>query len=497
MHHAVATARTGTTESSRPRRIADPARGSIFGIIGMRIGIDFGTSYSAAAARVGDRLQHIRFGGLPQFRTAVFFPTALPDPADFQLTTAMEGEVAALVRAAKAEQTRSGAAARSDAQLHRDAVRTVRRQWLEQQVRKAETAAADLQNAVFGEDAIDSFLAEGSGHLVQSPKSMLGYDLLPRARQTITGIAAHILEHIRLTASQQLGTTVRAATLGRPVQFRSSMGPAGGQQALDILTEAAQVAGFDAVDFLEEPSAAALHHHASSAQRQTTLVVDVGGGTTDIAHAEIGGNDDPVIHRAWGLPNGGTDVDLALSLARYMPLFGKGATRLPAHHYVDAAMVQDAPRQRAFQQRDFGKVPAPYGERLQALQRDGGTTRLYRAVEAMKIRLSEHGDSHHRLDYIDPALSVTASREDLEAACADFLARVGDLLRAVRDELHAPPDSLFLTGGMSRAPYVQEMARQVFPQARFVQGDASLGVVSGLADYRPQLVPLQELRGLR
>lgn len=453
----------------------------------MRIGIDFGTSYSAAAARVGDRLQHVTFGGLPQFRTAVFFPTTLPDPADFRLTTAMEGEVAALVRTAKAEQTRSGVMPRSDAQLYRDAVQIVRRQWLEQQVREAETSAADLQDAVFGEDAIDSFLAEGSGHLVQSPKSMLGYDLLPRARQTITGIAAHILEHIRLTASQQLGTTVRTATLGRPVQFRSSMGPAGGQQALDILAEAAQIAGFDTIDFLEEPSAAALHHHASSTTRQTTLVVDVGGGTTDVAHAEIGGADEPVIHRAWGLPNGGTDVDLALSLAHYMPLFGKGATRLPVHHYVDAAMVQDAPRQRAFQKRDFSEVPAPYAERLQALQHDGGTTRLYRAVEAMKIRLSEHGDSHHQLDYIDPALSVTASRDDLQAACMDFLDRIGGLLRMVRDELDAPPDSLFLTGGMSRAPYVQAIAQQVFPQARFVQGDASLGVVSGLADYRPQI----------
>ena len=63
----------------------------------MRIGIDFGTSYSAAAARVGDRLEHIYFGGLPQFRTAVYFPTTLPDPAEFRLTRELEGEVAVLV----------------------------------------------------------------------------------------------------------------------------------------------------------------------------------------------------------------------------------------------------------------------------------------------------------------------------------------------------------------------------------------------------------------
>lgn len=449
----------------------------------MRIGIDFGTSYSAAAARIGDRLEHIRFGGLPQFRTAVFFPTALPDPADFQLTTALEGEVAVLVRAAKAEQTRSGVAARSDAQLHRDAVQIVRRQWLEAQRQEAEDAAADLDDAVFGEDAIDRYLEEGSGHLVQSPKSMLGYDLLPRARKTITGIAAQILEHIRLTAGEQLGGDVRLATIGRPVRFRSSLGPAGGEQALDILAEAAQIAGFEAVDFLEEPAAAALHYHAGSDTRHSTLVVDVGGGTTDIAHAQVGGSQAPVIHRAWGLPNGGTDVDLALSMAHFMPLFGRGGTRVSVHHFVDAAMVQDMPRQRAFHKRDFSEVPAPYNARLRKLQHDGGTTRLYRAVEAMKMRLSEHDASRHELDYIDAALSVQASRDDLQLASADFLGRLARLLQEVGEELDSPPDSLFLTGGMSRAPYVQAMARGAFPHARVVQGDPSLGVVSGLANH--------------
>src|SRR5690606_1186303 len=102
-----------------------------------------------AAARVGERLEHIHFNGLPQFRTAVFFPTELPDPTDFHMTREREGEVAVLVRAAKAEQTRSGVAPRSEAQLYRDAVQVVRRQWLEAQVKEAEEAAADLDDAVF------------------------------------------------------------------------------------------------------------------------------------------------------------------------------------------------------------------------------------------------------------------------------------------------------------------------------------------------------------
>ena len=249
---------------------------------------------------------------------------------------------------------------------------------------------------------------------------------------------------------------------------------------------AARVAGFEAVDFLEEPVAAALHYHAGSDTRHSTVVVDIGGGTTDIAHADVGGGEAPLVHRAWGLPNGGTDVDLALSMAQFMPLFGRGGTRLPAHHFVDAAMVQDMPRQREFHKRGFADVEAPYRERLLSLQRDGGTTRLYRGVEGMKIELSAQDDSLHALEYIDPSLSVQASRGDLVTASEGFLGRLTTLLQEVRDALPATPDSLFLTGGMSRAPYVQAAARQVFPQARLVQGDPSLGVVSGLADYRPR-----------
>jgi hypothetical chaperone protein len=448
----------------------------------MRIGIDFGTSYSAAAARVDGRLRHIEFNGLPQFRTAVYFPATLPDPADFALDTAMQGEVERLVREARTDRSRRGLPPREEAQLRRDAVQVVRRQWLEAQMRDARNSAADLQDAVFGEEAIDRYLTEG-GNLVQSPKSMLGYDLLPRARRTITGIAAHVLEHVRLTASQQLGVAVRSATLGRPVQFRSSMGAAGGEQALQILGEAAGIAGFDEFEFLEEPVAAALHYHARSAQRHDTLVIDIGGGTTDIAHASVGGSEPPLIHRAWGLPSGGTDVDLALGMARFMPLFGKGATRTPMHQLVDALLVQDAPRQRAFQQRDFGEVPAPFGARLQALQHDGGSTRLYRGVEGMKIELSARDTASHCLDYVDPVLRVTSHRTDLEDAGGAFIQRLQGLLREVRAQLESPPDSLFLTGGMSRAPYVQAAAQAVFPEARLVRGEASLGVVSGLASH--------------
>lgn len=480
----------------------------------MKIGIDFGTSYSAAAAVIDGRVRTVRFGEEPQFRTTVYFPEAVPDPSQFELTDALEAQVDALVRSARAQQTRAVGAAqaarreraarlpadqqdaaiasialptqRPDAELRREAIRAVRRQWLEEQVREARASAASLQNAVYGEEAVETYLAEGVGNLVQSPKSMLGYQLAPHVRQTIVGIAGYILEHIRLSASQQFGANVRSAVLGRPVQFRSSMGAAGGDQALAILTEAAASAGFDDVSFLEEPVAAALGYHAQSAQRHRTLVVDIGGGTTDITLAEVGGDVQPQVLGSWGIARGGVDVDLSLSLSRFMPLFGKAVTRVPAHHFVEAATVHDVVRQRDFQRRDaYRDVVDPFGSRLIALQQPGNTTRLSRAVESAKIELSSQAQNLAALSYIEPSLSLATAAYDLSQAAEPFLRTLTELLNEVADDiaarLGAAPTAVFLTGGMSRAPYIRETVQRCFPQARLVAGDPSLGVVSGLA----------------
>lgn len=446
----------------------------------MKLGIDFGTSNSAAAAVIDGRVVPIQFGEAMQFRTTVYFPEVMRDPNDFELTPALEHQVGELVDAGRRD-ARAAGQERSAEQLRRDAIRVVRRQWMEQQMREPRSSTAMLQNAIYGDAALEAYFEENEGNLVQSPKSMLGYNLHPRARQTITGIATHILEHIRLTASRQLGGAVRSATLGRPVQFRSSIGEAGNAQALDILQTAAIAAGFDQVDFLEEPAAAAMHYHAGSSDQHEVVVVDIGGGTTDIAHAAVGGRGAPRVHRAWGIARGGTDIDLALNLSAYMPLFGRGLSRVPAHHYVEAAMVQDMTRQRDFRQHNYRDVDAPFGPRLRALQDTGNTARLYRAVERCKIGLSDASDHHSALDFIERGLAVDTAATRLAEAASGYLRELGELLQQVRSDIGHDPAAVFLTGGMSRAGYIQQAAAAAFPGARLVHGDPSFGVVQGLA----------------
>lgn len=456
----------------------------------MHIGIDFGTSYSAAAALIDGELTLVRFGDAEQFRTAVYFPEQVPDPANFRLTPALEAQLETQLRLARRQQRQLAAAAaargqtlpaRSEAELQREAMRVVRRQWMEDQTRDTVASVASFQHALFGEEAVEGYLESGGGNLIESPKSMFGFRLDPQVRKVIVHIATHILEHIRLTASRQFRTPVRGAVIGRPVEFRSSMGAQGSLQAIEILQESATAAGFDEVTFLEEPAAAAMHYHQSLDQRQDTLVVDIGGGTTDVSHARLGGGETPHISRNWGLPRGGTDLDVSVSLHSFMPLLGKDRISMPAHRYVDAASVHDLPRQREFQQQNYRLVDDPYGTRLQALQAPGATTRLNQVAERSKIVLSGSPTCHAELGFIEPGLSADLGEGDFKAAIAVFIRQLQRTLTDVREQLDTLPQSVFLTGGTSRSPQVARCVREAFPEIPLVLGDPSLGVVSGLA----------------
>jgi hypothetical chaperone protein len=224
-----------------------------------------------------------------------------------------------------------------------------------------------------------------------------------------------------------------------------------------------------------------MHYHAESAQEHDAVVVDIGGGTTDVAHARVGGVQAPKIHRAWGIARGGTDIDLALSLGAYMPLFGRGHSRVPAHHYVEAAMVQDMTRQRDFRQHNYREAEAPWGARLQALQDTGNTARLYREVERCKIALSSAPKHTSALDFIERGLGVDVDPSRLEAAAGSCLGELTGLLEQVRADIGHDPAAIFLTGGMSRAGYLQAAVAAAFPGSTLVRGNPSFGVVHGLA----------------
>lgn len=144
-------------------------------------------------------------------------------------------------------------------------------------------------------------------------------------------------------------------------------------------------------------------------------------------------------------------------------------------------MVQDMPRQREFRSHRYDEVPAPFGKRLQALQDTGNTARLYRVVEQCKIALSGEPGHHSALDFIERSLTVDTDAALLDNAASGYLRELRTLLDQVRADIGHDPAVVFVTGGMSRAPYLRAAAAAAFPAAQLVIGDASFGVVAGLA----------------
>jgi hypothetical chaperone protein len=474
----------------------------------MWIGIDFGTSYSAAAGVVDGVLQHVPFGAQRQFRTAAYFPRDLPTLEGFTLTAAMEHEADIVFRASKRaqdlalrEHARAVAAAKdgapripapavqTDEQLWAQAVRTQRSQWLQEQHRREVVARDALSAASFGEEAIAAFIDDPRGRLFQSPKSLIGFKLMPGVREVIHSVLTSVLSHIRFSAGEHFGRAIDGAVIGRPVRFKSSMGAAGDEQALDMLGAAALAAGFTDVAFMHEPEAAALDWHALAPDRHRFLVVDIGGGTSDISLAEGGGAEPFQPIRSWGEAVGGGDVDYWLSLLEFMGLFGRNVGRHPNHIYSEAALVSDHVRQARFRAYDFGDYDSPYRERLAALQDGATTVRMAGAAEQLKIHLSANARGDADLGYIEPGLAVTTGKDNLDEAASYFLARFAALLDTVHADLDAAPARIVLTGGASAAPYVAEAVAARFPGVELVRSDPSLAIVSGLARAAEPLTP--------
>ena len=71
--------------------------------------------------------------------------------------------------------------------------------------------------------------------------------------------------------------------------------------------------------------------------------------------------------------------------------------------------------------------------------------------------------------------------DQLAAAADGYTSELSALLAQVRTDIGHDPAAVFVTGGMSRAPYLRAAAAAAFPQARLVIGDPSFGVVGGLA----------------
>ena len=367
----------------------------------------------------------------------------------------------------------------------------------------------DERDAYTGAPAISRYLEDPSGRFIQSVKSFL-HSASFRATQIrgrtwlIEDLVALLLRRVREAAAPHLGGSApEAVVLGRPALF--STDAESDALAEQRLRRAAESAGFSQVQFLIEPIAAALSYEAQLTRDELVLVADFGAGTTDLTLMRLGpsrrGNPDrrADVVGSTGVRIGGDRFDAEIMRHALLPRFGAGSTyrvrgfsdkRLPVPQHVMAKLLSwhemSFIREKSTQELlelmlESSDKPAEAAA-LYDLVMDNLGYRLFRAIEAAKVRLSSEEETTLDFEEARIQLHERITRASFEAACEPLLRE----LREVTEGLLArcvgvgEVDAVFLTGGSSQIPAVRRLYSERFGEARVRTRDAFTSVAEGL-----------------
>ena len=295
------------------------------------------------------------------------------------------------------------------------------------------------------------------------------------------------------------GKLPQRVVLGRPVHFVDAH-PERDLQAQLALAAAAQSAGLGEVSFQLEPIAAALDYEQRLKREAVVLVVDIGGGTSDFTVVRLGpqqmGKHDRSqdILATSGVHIGGTDFDHRLNVEQVMPLLGykhigPSGREVPSSVFFDLStwhLIQWLYSPKALASARALKSDyrdASLHQRLMQVleQREGH--RLANAVEQAKIAASSHDAAAAvELDWLERDLLAQISpqilHEQLQALLAQVVACAVECVQAAGV---TAPDAIYLTGGSSALRTLREALAGAFPGVAQVEGDLFGGVATGLA----------------
>ncbi|NEX22510.1 molecular chaperone DnaK [Thiorhodococcus mannitoliphagus] len=246
-------------------------------------------------------------------------------------------------------------------------------------------------------------------------------------------ISAKVLQKMKKTAEDYLGTTVSEAVITVPAYFNDSQ-----RQATK---DAGRIAGLEVKRIINEPTAAALAYGMDKQRGdQKIAVYDLGGGTFDVSIIEIaeieGEHQFEVLSTNGDTFLGGEDFDM----------------RIIDH------LVEVFKKDQGF---DLRNDPL-------ALQR------LKEAAEKAKIELSSSQQTDINLPYITADqtgpkhLNVKLTRAKLESLVEDLIERTMEPCRiALKDAglTAGEINEVILVGGQTRMPKVQEKVEQFFGKA--------------------------------
>lgn len=360
-----------------------------------------------------------------------------------------------------------------------------------------------------GREAISEYVQfPEEGYFVKSPKSFFGATGLKQGQiNFFEDIATAMILKIKQRAELSLGYSLSQTVIGRPVNFQAVGGQQSNQQAVGILTRAANRAGFKDVEFLYEPLAAGIDYESDLTQDQKVLVIDIGGGTSDCSFVQMGPSfrgksqrDSDFLSHS-GKRVGGNDLDIALSYHGLMPLLGLGSTfksglPLPNQAFWQACKINDVNLQSQFysaqhyrelsaQLRDVS-VPELY-KRLIHLQQNKQGHQLVQQAEAAKIALTSANSFNCDLAFLDNSLSKDISVADLALAVDDSISQIVTLAKQAITDANTTPDVIYLTGGSAQSPLIKAALSEHLGNIKMVNGDHFGSVTAGLTKWASML----------
>ena len=450
------------------------------------VGLDFGTSNSAAAWFDGTTLRYIALEGVdPVMPTAIHldrsYSAITGSDAIDQYVEENRGRLVELVPEVIGEMSTSlggGDLDSDNPRLDTD------------------------RNLVYGQ-LVDRTLP---GRLFHGLKRLLGDQSVDRLSVfakpfRLVALITPVLVRMREAIERQTKQRVQSVHAGRPVNFEGKHA-AGNTVATERLLEAYRHARFKDVHFYPEPVAATLSYlwRARPSEQGIALTVDFGGGTLDISVVRFDGMRFEVLGTD-GIGLGGNRIDQLIFRRVLFPLLGEGEwyarrvegrlieTPFPFNEFETGLLnwpithMLNVNRTRAMvvEAVAAGGPKAMKFERLKDLISFNYSYNCFQAIKRAKAELSE--TTATVIDIPELNLQVPFTRAQLDDILSDELENVRQLIDNLLVHVglkRTDINVVIRTGGSSLIVAVKSLLDSMFP-AKVAMHDPFTSVAGGLA----------------